>query len=88
MGSNHGQIVRWFSDGFFLVRESEDAVELIDLRFGTPRTPVNTLFGWSASTRDGLGELERLPRGTGEFGAELGSIWTAIWDGWEADCPE
>ena len=72
------------------IEESGRSIELIDLRFGTPRTPINTLFGWYAVLDDvgERGELERLPRGTGEFGAELGSIWTAIWDGWEADCPE
>lgn len=87
LASEYGEIFRWFSDDLLLAREREGEIELIDLRFGTPRTPINTLFALRAPVRaDGVGELERMPRPKMELGAELGSIWSSLWGGWRAGC--
>lgn len=87
---DRGTMFRWFSGDWLLLRESDDGIEVLDLRFGTPHTPFSTLFAIHAErSGDGYGPFERMPRSSDGFGAGLASIWDAMLHGWAGeDCDE
>lgn len=80
--AEHGQVFRWFGDGFVLVRPREgspEVLELIDLRFGGITFPVGALFAVEATFEGEEPRLERMPRSVpADFGAELEALWSVI----------
>ncbi|MEM9068998.1 MAG: metal-dependent hydrolase [Myxococcota bacterium] len=86
LDSKGGRIFNWFADELLLLRNVDGEMQLVDLRFGTPRTPISTLFAFT--THNGTLPLARMSRPTIQLGEELGSIWTALRDGWSGECDE
>ncbi len=73
--SERGQIFDWFADGLVLARREGEDVTLIDLRFGTPASPLSPLF---AVRSEAGAPLTRLPRPTMRSERELDALWNAL----------
>ncbi|MCB9615789.1 MAG: metal-dependent hydrolase [Sandaracinus sp.] len=73
--TERGAIFEWFADGLVLARHDDEGVTLSDLRFGTPASPVSSLF--AVRSVDGA-PLERLPRPSMEPRRERDALWNAL----------
>jgi inner membrane protein len=73
--TERGEIFEWFADGLVLARRDEEGVTFSDLRFGTPSSPVSSLF--AVRSEDG-GPLERMPRPSMDAGRERDALWNAL----------
>lgn len=93
--TEHGAVFQWFSDGLVLVQpgRDDDAIELVDLRFGGITRPTARLFAAKATfDGDGPPRVERMDREIpASLEKEAEALWSVIRTGdaaaWDVDTP-